>query len=102
MNYGHFQNFEKQISRNNFSNPRLHLGFLETQVGSGHPTLKRKMDDDLVEAFRAFRTLRELCWEMMRKGLVSKAWSVGPTKYGDFKGGHILLSQNNDEYTLVI
>jgi hypothetical protein len=55
-----------------------------------------------MEAFRAFRTLRELCWEMMRKGLVAKAWSVGPTNYGDFKGGHILLLQNNDEYTLVI
>ena len=51
------------------------IDFPENQVGSGHPTLSETEWAMTMEAFRAFRTLRELCWEMVRKGLVSKAGS---------------------------
>lgn len=41
----------------------------------------------LLQAFRAFRTLRELCWEMMRKGLVAKASEKYVEVEGPASGG---------------
>ena len=81
-----------------FSMTLLQVSFLNINIFEVDETFTKLLSRQTVEAFRAFRTLRELCWEMMRKGLAKARAQSGCSFSMTIIMIRIILSWRRHEY----